>query len=47
MKRYVLTMMLATIFMPAFAAAQEEAPEDIEFQMEMQRRELELQQQEF
>ena len=43
MKRYILSMMLATMFVPAFAAAQEEGPEDIEFQMEMQEREMELQ----
>jgi len=42
MKRYVLSMMLATMFMPALAVAQEEGPEDIEFQMEMQEREMEL-----
>ena len=46
MKRYVLSMMLVTIFVPAFAAAQEEGPEDIKFQMEMRQREMELQQQE-
>ena len=46
MKRYVLSMMLAAIFLPAFAVAQEEGPEDIEFQMELRQRELELQQQE-
>ena len=46
MKRYILSMMLVTIFLPAFAAAQEEAPEDFEFQMEMRQREMELQQQE-
>jgi len=46
MKRYVLSMMLATMFMPAFAAAQEEGPEDIEFQMEMRQREMELQKRE-
>ena len=46
MKRYVLSMMLVTIFLPAFAAAQEEGPGDIEFQMELRGRELELQQQE-
>jgi len=46
MKRYVLSMMLATMFMPAFAAAQEEGPEDIELQMEMRQREMELQQRE-
>ncbi len=46
MKRYVLSMMLATIFMPAFAAAQEEGPEDIKFRMEMHEREMELQNQE-
>ena len=46
MKRYVLSMMLATMFVPAFAAAQEEGPEDIEFQMELRGREFELQQQE-
>jgi hypothetical protein len=46
MKRYILSMMLATMFVPAFAAAQEEGPEDIEFQMELRGRELELQQQE-
>ena len=43
MKRYILSMMLAAIFMPAFAAAQEEGPEDIEFQMEMHERKMELQ----
>ena len=43
MKRYVLSMMLATIFVPAFAVAQEEGPENIEFQMEMHEREMELQ----
>ncbi len=42
MKRYVLSIMLATIFMPAFAVAQEEGPEKIEFQLEMQEREMEL-----
>ncbi len=42
MKRYVLSMMLAAIFMPALAVAQEEGPEDIEFQMEMHEREMEL-----
>ncbi len=43
MKRYVLTIMLAAIFVPAFAAAQEEGPEDIEFRIEMHEREMELQ----
>jgi len=43
MKRYVLSMMLAAIFMPALAVAQEEGPEDIEFQMEMHERKMELQ----
>ncbi len=46
MKRYVLSMMLAAIFVPAIAVAQEEGPEDIEFQMEMHERKMELQQQE-
>jgi len=46
MKRYILSMMLATMFVPALAAAQEEGPEDIELQMEMRQREMELQQQE-
>ncbi|MFB0555071.1 MAG: hypothetical protein ACETWQ_17325 [Phycisphaerae bacterium] len=46
MKRYVLSMMLVTIFLPAFAAAQEEGPEDIEFQMEMHERKMEMQQRE-
>ena len=46
MKRYVLSMMLATMFVPALAVAQEEGPEDIEFQMEMHERKLELQHQE-
>ncbi len=41
MKRYVLSMMLATMFVPAFAAAQEEGPEDIEFQMELHERKME------
>lgn len=45
MKRYILSMMLATIFLPALAAAQEEGPEDIEFQMEMHKREMDLQHQ--
>jgi len=36
-------MMLAIMFVPAFAAAQEEGPEDIEFQMELHEREMELQ----
>ncbi len=44
MKRYILSMMLAAMFVPAFAVAQEEGPEDFEFQMEMQEREIELQQ---
>ncbi len=44
MKRYILSLMLAAIFVPAFAVAQEEGPEDFEFQMEMQEREMELQQ---
>jgi len=39
-------MMLMTMFVPALAAAQEEGPENIEFQMEMRQREMELQQQE-
>ncbi|MCH7558706.1 MAG: hypothetical protein IIB56_14790, partial [Planctomycetes bacterium] len=43
MKRYVLSMMLAAMFVPALAAAQEEGPENIEFQMEMHEREMELQ----
>jgi len=43
MKRYVLSMMLATMFVPTFAVAQEEGPEDIEFQMEMHERKMELQ----
>ena len=43
MKRYVLSLMLAAIFMPAFAVAQEEGPENIEFQMEMHERKMELQ----
>ena len=44
MKRYILSMMLATIFVPAFAVAQElEGPEDVEFQMELREREMELQ----
>jgi hypothetical protein len=46
MKRYILSMMLAAIFMPAFAVAQEEGPEDIEFQIEMHERKMELQHQE-
>ena len=43
MKRYILSMMLVTIFWPAFAAAQEEGPDDIEFQMEMHERKMEMQ----
>jgi len=39
-------MILVTIFLPAFAAAQEEGPQDFEFQMEVRQREMELQQQE-
>jgi len=46
MKRYILSMVLAVIFVPALAVAQEERPENIEFQMEMRQREMELQQQE-
>ncbi len=46
MKRYVLSMMLAAIFMPALAAAQEEGPEDFELQMEMYERKMELGQRE-
>jgi len=46
MKRYVLSMMLATMFVPALAVAQEEGPEDIEFQIEMHERKMELQHQE-
>ncbi len=42
MKRYVLSMMLAIMFVPALAAAQEEGPEDIEFQMEIHERKMEL-----
>ncbi len=42
MKRYVLTIMLAAIFMPALAVAQEEGPEDFELQMEMYERKMEL-----
>ena len=45
MKRYILSMMLVTMFVPAFAVAQEEGPEDIEFQMEMRKREMDLQHQ--
>jgi len=36
-------MMLAIIFVPAFAVAQEEGPEDIDFQMEMHERKMGLQ----
>ncbi len=43
MKRYVLSMMLAIMFVPALAVAQEEGPEDIEFQIEMHERKMELQ----
>ena len=43
MKRYVLTIMLAAIFVPALAVAQEEGPEDIKFRMELHEREMELQ----
>ena len=43
MKRYILSMMLAAIFIPAFAVGQEEGPEDLEFQMEMHERKMELQ----
>ncbi len=43
MKRYVLSMMLTAIFVPALAVAQEEGPEDIEFQIEMHERKMELQ----
>ncbi len=46
MKRYVLSMMLAIMFVPALAVAQEEGPEDIKFRMEMHEREMELQHQE-
>ncbi len=42
MKRYVLSMMLAIMFVPALAVAQEEGPEDFELQMEMQKREMDL-----
>ncbi len=42
MKRYVLSMILATMFVPALAVAQEEGPEDFEFQMEMYERKMEL-----
>ncbi len=42
MKRYVLSIMLAIMFVPALAVAQEEGPEDIKFQFEMQEREMEL-----
>ncbi len=34
MKRYVLSIMLAAIFVPALAVAQEEGPEDIKFRMD-------------
>ncbi len=43
MKRYVLSIMLAAIFVPALAVAQEEGPENFELQMEMHEREMELQ----
>ncbi len=46
MKRYVMSMILAAIFVPALAVAQEEGPQNIDFQMEMRQREMELQQQE-
>jgi len=46
MKRYVLSMMLAAIFVPALAVAQEEGPEDFDFQMEMYERKMELGQRE-
>ncbi len=42
MKRYVLSIMLAIMFVPALAVAQEEGPEDFELQMEMQKREMDL-----
>ena len=45
MKRYILSMMLVAIFLPAFAAAQEEGLEDFEFQIEMRKREMDLQHQ--
>ena len=47
MKRYVLSMMLAVLFVPGFAFAQEsEEPEDFELQMEMRERQMELQERE-
>ncbi len=42
MKRYVLSIMLAAIFVPALAVAQEEGPEDIKFRMELQHREAQM-----
>jgi len=45
MKRYVLTFVLATLFVPAFAIGQEfEEQEDIERQMELQERQMEIEQ---
>jgi hypothetical protein len=45
MKRYVLSMVLVAMLLPAFAVAREfERPEDTKWQMEMREREMELEQ---
>ncbi len=47
MKRYVLTMLLATMFVPAAVFCQEpELQDNPEFQMEMRARQMELEQRE-
>ncbi len=42
MKRYILIMMLAAMFLPTGLFGQEQEPEEVEFQMEMREREMEL-----
>ncbi len=46
MKRYVLSMMLAAMFLPTGVFGQERGHEDREFQMQMRRREMEKQERE-
>ncbi len=46
MKRYVLSMMLAAMFLPTGLLGQEPEQEEMEFQMQMRRREMEMRERE-
>ncbi len=46
MKRYILIMMLAAMFLPTGLFGQEPEQEEMEFRMQMRRREMELQERE-